>query len=156
MPPKFSDLHIPVGAPDGSQSVFRADTKGIAAFNLKMKALPDSTNVTYKDYVAMYVSKKAPITSNITWTLLGVAYHSDGKSHGSELGEMGKTSHMQLINVMYPKPSRSFEEWKNASTIAATAVATTAQAEKKSPGFEVLFSITSLLAIAFIVIARRR
>jgi hypothetical protein len=129
MPPNFSDLHIPGGAPNGSQSVFRADAKGDAAFNLKMKALPDSTNVTFKDYVAMYVSKKAPITSNITWTLLGVAYHSDGKSHGAELGELGKTSHMQLVNIMYPKPARSFEEWKNASAIAATTIANTAQAK---------------------------
>ena len=59
MPPKFSDLHIPVGAPDGSQSVFRADAKGNAAFNLKMKALPDSTNVIYKDYVANVCVQKS-------------------------------------------------------------------------------------------------
>jgi hypothetical protein len=119
MPPIFSDLHIPIGAPDGSQSIFRADAKGNATFMLRMKALPDSTNVTFRDYAAMYVSKTAPITSNITWTLLGVAYHSDGKSHGAELGELGKTSHMQLVNILYPKPARSFEEWKNASAIAA-------------------------------------
>ena len=90
MPPDYNYSFTPVGASDGSQNVFKADADGNGIFKLKLKALPLSTNVTYKDYVAMYITKQVPISTRITWTLISVAYHSDGKTHGPTPGEMGK------------------------------------------------------------------
>jgi hypothetical protein len=156
MPPDFKYTFTPVGAPDGSQNVFKADANGDGTFNLKLKALPSSTNVTYPDYVAMYVTKKAPITTKITWTLISVAYHSDGKAHGATPGELGKTAHMQLTHLMYPKPARTNEEWKNATVAAATTAAATAKPQEKQPGFEGIIAVAGLLAIAYLALDKRR
>jgi PGF-CTERM protein len=127
--------------------------------SLMRKALPLSTNVTYKDYVAMYITKQVPISSKITWTLIAVAYHSDGKTHGPTTGELGKTTHMQLTHLIYPKPIRTYEEWKNATKIAATTAAKTAAAEKpqeKQPGFEGLIALAGLLAAAYLALQGRQ
>lgn len=51
--------------------------------------------MTFPDYVAMYVTKKVPVTANITWTLIPVIYHSDGQTHGPVPGEFGKDAHVQ-------------------------------------------------------------
>ncbi len=127
-------------------------------FSLMLKALPLSTNVTYKDYVAKYVTKKVPISTGITWTLIAVAYHSDGKTHGPKPGELGKTTHMQLTHLMYPKPIRTYEEWKNATRIAAMTAAETDAANKpqnKQPGFEGFIALAGLLAVAYLALHRR-
>jgi len=87
--------------------VFKADADGNGMFSLMLKALPLSTNVTYKDYVAMYVTKQVPISTKNNVDLIAVAYHSDGKTHGPTPGELGKTTHMQLTHLMYPKPIRT-------------------------------------------------
>jgi hypothetical protein len=110
MQPNYNEMLTPVGAPDGSQNAFKADAEGNATFNLKLKALPSSTNISFKDYVAMYVTKTALITTNVTWTLISVAYHSDGKTHGASLGELGQNAHVQMLHLMYPKPYRTYLE----------------------------------------------
>jgi hypothetical protein len=118
---------------------------------LRFKALPASTNLAWKDYVAMYVTKQVPIKTNITWTLIALVYHSDDKTHDATPGDWGKTAHSQLVHLMYPKPIRTFEEWKNATNVTATA-----QTEKKEPGFEGIFALAGLLASACILMNRRR
>lgn len=100
----------------------------------------------------MYVTKKSPISTetNITWTLIAVAYHSDGKTHGSITGELGKATHFQLVHLMYPKPARTFQEWKNGTTVTATA-----KALEKQPGFEGIFAITGLIIVSGLWMRRR-
>jgi hypothetical protein len=151
MPPNYIEVLTPIGASDGSENAFIADAGGNGTFNLRFKALPASTNVTWKDYVAIYVTKQLPIKTNITWTLIALVYHSDGKTHGMTPGDWGKTAHSQLVHLMYPKPIRTFEEWKNATNVTATA-----QTEEKQPGFEVIFALAGLLASASILMNRRR
>jgi hypothetical protein len=146
MPPDYEYVFMPVGASDGSQNVFKADADGNGAFNLTFEALPPSTNVTYPDYVAMYVTKKIPINTKINWTLISMAYHSDGKTYGATPGELGKTAHMQLTHLMYPKPARTYEEWKNATSAAASTSAATAKPQEKQPGFEGIIAVVGLLA----------
>lgn len=156
MPPDYNYTFASVGASDGMQNVFKADANGNGTFNLKMEALPPSTNVTYQNYVAMYVTKKVPLRSKIAWTLLSVAYHSDGKTHGATPGELGKTAHMQLTHLMYPKPARTYEEWKNATVTNATTTAATAKPQEKGPGFEGIIAVAGLLAVAYLALDKRR
>ncbi len=118
MPPSYREAYLPLGKPDGSENVFSADETGNATFDLRMKALPESTNLTYSDYVAMYVTKTAPMKSNLTWTLISVAYHSDGRTHGANPGELGKNAHTQLTHLMYAKPARDYQEWKNMTSLS--------------------------------------
>jgi hypothetical protein len=149
MPPNFSYTYSPLGAPDGSQNGFRADAAGNATFSLDFAALPPSTNLSFPDYVAMYVTKTAPVTANITWTLIPVIYHSDGQTHGPVPGELGKDAHVQLVHLMYHKPARTYDEWKNMTMAAAAA-----PAETKMPAFEGVLALVGLLAAA--LMTRRR
>jgi hypothetical protein len=98
----------------------------------------------------MYVTKKTPITTNVTWTLISVIYHSDGQTHGPVPGEFGKDAHMQLTHLMYPKPARTYEEWKNMTLAAAPA-----PAETKMPAFEGILALAGLLAAALMATGRR-
>jgi hypothetical protein len=141
MPPNYRDTLSPLGAPDGSQNAFQADAAGNATFSLDFAALPASTNLSFPDYVAMYVTKTAPVAGNITWTLIAVVYHSDGQTHGPVPGEFGKDAHMQLVHLMYPKPARTYEEWKNMTLAAAPA-----PAETKMPAFEGILALAGFLA----------
>ncbi len=150
MPPNFNYEYLPCGASDNE---FDADAMGNGSFHLKLEALPPSTNVTFKDYVAMYVTKTAPITTNITWTLIAVVYHSDGMTHGDRPGELGKDAHTQLVHLMYPKPARDYQEWMEMDSVAAAAPV---EAGEKQPGFEGAFALAALLAVALIVSGRRR
>jgi hypothetical protein len=149
-PPNYREVLTSIGASDGSQNVFRTDAKGNYTFNLKSKALPASTNITWENS-AMYVTKKSPISTDITWTLISVVYHSDGRTHNATPGDWGKTAHSQLVHLMYPKPIRPFQEWRNTTN----AVAMT-QTQKKQPGFKGIFAIAGILVVAYIVMGRRR
>jgi hypothetical protein len=99
----------------------------------------------------MHITKQVPIRNNVTWTLIALVYHSDGKTHGATPGDWGKTAHSQLVHLMYSKPIRTFEEWKNATNITAIP-----QTEKKEPGFEGILALAGLLALACILMNRRR
>ena len=86
MPPTvpFSGaLDMPLGARDGSESVFTADENGNAEF---------------------VHSFKPGLQMSDLWTtsLLAIAYHSDGKTYGGVPGDFGLNVHVPLF-VMLPK-----------------------------------------------------
>ncbi len=86
MPPTipFSGaLDMPLGARDGSESVFTADENGNAEF---------------------VHSFKPGLQMSDLWTtsLLAIAYHSDGKTYGGIPGEFGLNVHVPLF-IMLPK-----------------------------------------------------
>lgn len=88
-PPNFDVVDTPCGEPDGSQNVFRADSQGNGAFNLKLKPLPDSTKETA--------------------SVIALAYHSDGKTYGAVPGDFGLNSHVQIFFLLpQPKPSEGW------------------------------------------------
>ncbi len=77
----FHTYDLPVGAPDGSESVFSADIKG----------------------TAVYEATFEPCLQRTTPQLmagLAIAYHSDGETHGYEPGPMGNKSHVQLFTMI--------------------------------------------------------
>ena len=76
-------LDLPLGASDGSESMFRADAEGKAVFTHSFKP-----GLQFSD----------------VWTnnLLGICYHRDGKIHGGSPGPFGLYSHVPLF-VMLPK-----------------------------------------------------
>ena len=76
-------LDAPLGARDGSESVFTADAEGKAEF---------------------VHSFRPGLQLSDTWTtaLLAIAYHSDGKTYGGSPGPFGIHTHVPLF-VMLPK-----------------------------------------------------
>ena len=83
-PPNAAVLDAPCGKADGSENSFRADASGNGSFGLKLPDLPDS--------------------SQETATVIALAYHSDGKSHGADPGDFGLNSHVQIISMIPPPP----------------------------------------------------
>jgi hypothetical protein len=80
LPPHFHIEPGVAGAADGSQAQLKADERGNAKFQLKMKSLPES--------------------SKETLTALILAYNSEGQFRG----ENGKNLHMQL-DFIFAAPS---------------------------------------------------
>ncbi|MHB8119627.1 MAG: PGF-CTERM sorting domain-containing protein [Methanothrix sp.] len=154
MPPHYQEVFTPIGAPDGSENAFKADSSGHAVFNMKIKPLPASTNVTFKDFTSMFVTKSAPISADITWTLIVVVYHSDGRTYGANPGDLGESAHGQLVHLMYAKPIRSFQEWKNATEIAAANDTVSSPTPQKQPGFGGVLAIIGLLASTGFIMSR--
>ncbi|MHC4958068.1 MAG: hypothetical protein ACYTGN_06795 [Planctomycetota bacterium] len=76
-------LDAPLGARDGSESVFTADANGNARFKH---------------------SFRPGLQLSDTWTtaLLAIAYHSDGKTYGGVPGDTGTVTHVPLF-TMLPK-----------------------------------------------------
>ena len=83
-PPEFSVADKPCGAENGSENSFNADEKGIGTFSLKLKPLEQSTKETA--------------------SMIAIAYHSDGQSHGASPGDFGLNSHVQLFFIL-PEPA---------------------------------------------------
>ena len=81
--PFTGTLDLPLGAKDGSESVFVADENGNARFIHKFKPCLEMSDV---------------------WTTAGLAinYHSDGKTYGGHPGEFGSKSHIPIF-VMLPQ-----------------------------------------------------
>ena len=81
--PFTGTLDLPLGARDGSESVFTADEKGNAKFVHSF-----SPGLQFSD----------------SWTtsMLAIAYHSDGKTYGGSPGDFGLNAHIPLL-VMLPK-----------------------------------------------------
>lgn len=75
--PFIGTYDLPVGARDGSQSVFTADAQGQARFEQIFKPCLQLTG----EHLA---------------SGLAVAWHSDAKSYGVEPGPFGSASHIQL------------------------------------------------------------
>jgi hypothetical protein len=47
---------------------------------------------------------------------------------------------------MYPKPARTYEEWRNATAAAASTSAATTKPQEREPGFEYLIAVLGILA----------
>ena len=76
-------LDAPLGARDGSESVFRADANGNAEFEHSFRP-------------------GLQLTGTWTTSLLAIAYHSDGKTYGGSPGPFGIHTHVPLF-TMLPK-----------------------------------------------------
>ena len=76
-------LDLPLGASDGSESVFVADANGNAKFTHSFKPGLQMSDV---------------------WTtaMLAINYHSDGKTYGGDPGEFGNKAHIPIF-AMLPK-----------------------------------------------------
>ncbi len=83
-PPNANIVDKPCGAEDGSENSFKADDKGTASFNIKLKPLEPSTTETA--------------------SIIAIAYHSDGQTYGANPGDFGLNSHVQIFFLM-PEPT---------------------------------------------------
>ena len=81
--PFSGTLDLPLGARDGSESVFTADENGKAVFEHTFSP---------------------PLEMSDVWTtsMLAINYHSDGKTYGGLPGDFGLNAHIPLF-VMLPK-----------------------------------------------------
>ncbi|MEM6460663.1 MAG: hypothetical protein AAF724_01965 [Pseudomonadota bacterium] len=79
--PFIGTFDLPVGAPDGSQSVFVADAQGNAVFE---RTLTPGLQMTAEQLAAG----------------LAIAWHSDGKTYGVLPGDFAYNSHIQLFAVL--------------------------------------------------------
>jgi hypothetical protein len=79
--PFTGTLDLPLGARDGSESVFVADKKGTASFTH-----------TFEPCLQM----------SDTWTtsMLAINYHSDGKTYGGHPGKFGLNAHIPLFTML--------------------------------------------------------
>lgn len=77
----FATLDLPLGAPDGSQNVFRADSRGRAEF-------------------AATFSPCLKLSDERIMAMLAIAYHSDGKVYGPDPGPFGSVSHVHLFTPL--------------------------------------------------------
>lgn len=79
-PPNPKIVDRPCGAPDGSESSFKADKDGNGKIMIKMQPLAES--------------------SKETATVIALAYHSDGKTYGALPGDFAKVTHVQLAYLL--------------------------------------------------------
>lgn len=82
----FKAIDLPLGALDGSQNTFQTDGRGRAAFSVVLEAC-------------------VPLSTEQLMTVLAIAYHSDGRTHGLEPGAFGHNSHVQLFTTL-PTPAQ--------------------------------------------------
>jgi hypothetical protein len=76
-------LDLPLGARDGSQTEFASDAAGNAHFEASFSPCLQPSN-------------------DQLMAMLAIAWHSDGKTHGSSGGPFGKTSHVQIFAPLPP------------------------------------------------------
>lgn len=84
LPPRPVITDYPCGKPDGSQNTLHANARGNATFNLALSPLSPSTEKTL--------------------TVLALAYHSDGQTHGANPGPFGSATHVQIFSAL-PAPT---------------------------------------------------
>ena len=77
-------LDLPLGARDGSTSVFVADDEGNASFNHTFKPCLQMSDVW-------------------TTSLLAINYHSDGKTYAALPGEFGFNAHVPIFSILPPR-----------------------------------------------------
>jgi hypothetical protein len=85
LPPDANVIDRPCGASDGSENVFLADESGQIDISMQIEAMPPTTDDTIFSF--------------------GLAYHSDGQTHGSHPGEFGLNLHVQLFFELPPPAS---------------------------------------------------
>lgn len=83
--PFSGTLDLPLGARDGSESVFTADAKGNARFDHNFSPCLQMSDVW-------------------TTSMLAINYHSDGKTYGADPGEFGNKAHIPLFMMLPPRP----------------------------------------------------
>lgn len=105
-PPNPNIVDNPCGAPDGSENAFTANGQGNASFSLSLPPLPESTKETA--------------------SIIALAYHSDGKTYGSDPGAFGKSSHVQIFSLL-PVPEETTEVTPTPTPPTPTALATSLQ-----------------------------
>lgn len=88
--PFSGTLDLPLGARDGSDSVFRTDENGSAEYE-----------VTFSP--CLQLSGKHLASG------LAIAYHSDGKTYAGDPGPFGKATHVQIFGML-PKKSEVVAE----------------------------------------------
>ncbi len=79
--PESGVIELPLGARDGSESVFRADANGKASFVHTFKPCLEMTDVW-------------------TTSMLAINYHSDGRDWGASPGEFGTNAHIPLFLML--------------------------------------------------------
>jgi hypothetical protein len=82
-------LDLPLGARDGSTSVFVADENGFASYRRSFRPCLQMSDVW--------------ITS-----LLAINYHSDGKTHAGRPGLFGFNAHVPLFLILPPRQGIQF------------------------------------------------
>lgn len=82
--PFSGTLDLPLGARDGSESIFRADEEGIAKVVRRFRPCLEMSDVW-------------------TTSMLALNYHSDGKTYGALPGAFGLNAHIALFLLL---PSR--------------------------------------------------
>jgi hypothetical protein len=74
----FATIDFPMGARDGSQSVFKAGADGKATYQASF-------------------SPCLTLGNDLLFSGVALAYHSDGKTYGKDPGEFGNKSHVQIF-----------------------------------------------------------
>ena len=82
--PFSGTLDIPLGARDGSTSVFEADADGNAAFQHTFQPCLELSDVW-------------------TTSMLAINWHSDGKTYGAYPGDFGLNAHIPLFLMLPPR-----------------------------------------------------
>ncbi len=82
--PFSGTLDLPLGARDGSESIFTADSKGRASFVHRFQPCLELSDV---------------------WTtaMLAINWHSDGKTYGADPGKWGYNSHIPVFLMLPPR-----------------------------------------------------
>ncbi len=82
--PFSGTLDLPLGARDGSESTFVADSEGKASFEHSFKPCLEMSDVW-------------------TTSMLAINYHSDGKTYGAYPGDFGLNAHIPLFLMLPPR-----------------------------------------------------
>jgi hypothetical protein len=82
LPPNFAIENRPCGAADGSENTFTTDERGDLHIQMSFPALLPSNDTEV--------------------SVLGMAWHADGKTYGSDPGPFGKGTYTQLHAVVAP------------------------------------------------------
>ncbi|MCK5661096.1 MAG: hypothetical protein KAH86_07020 [Methanosarcinales archaeon] len=127
LPPNQKFVDLPCGAQDGSENVLMADAQGNSDINITLKTLTES--------------------STETRTVIALAYHSDGKTHGDSPGDFGLNSHVQLLYMM-PPPTEP-EPMLISNEPEPTVISTEPEPTPDAPGFGGLFAMGILVILYF-------
>lgn len=79
----FVSLDLPLGARSGAQSLVKVGADGKASYTASFKPC-------------------LQLSGEQAATLVALAYHSDGKSHGGSPGPFGSATHIQLLAMLPP------------------------------------------------------
>lgn len=93
-PPEESAFEIPCGNPDGSDSIYQSDADGNLSIHKIMSPMPYATENSF--------------------STLCLAYHSDGQTYGSVVGDYGRVAH---IHTCFDILTEDHELWEMKSIV---------------------------------------